>query len=85
MKRKPKKSKPQPASLADIARIVREARLAAEAKKEELPEECLALKCKHPECKPPRTKKAFRFGQRRPKDPDRRFEDGVRRMEDGRD
>lgn len=69
-------------TLSDIQRIVRETRRKAEASSLPLDEECAQGKCKHQEHKAPRTRGA-KGGQRRPRDVDQGFEDGVGRLEDG--
>lgn len=66
------------ASQEEIAAIVRETRLKA-AKKDE---ECLGGKCKHEECKPPRTQTKRHFTQRRPRDEPGANDNAVRRIEE---
>ena len=65
-------------SQEELAAIVSDTRLKAEKKDDE----CLQGKCKHDECKPPRTQTKRHFTQRRPRDEPGANDNAVRRIEE---
>ena len=68
-------------SQEELVAIVRETRLKAEAKAKK-DDECLGGKCKHDECKPPRTRAGKHFGQRSPRDEPGSNDNAIRLIEE---